>query len=254
MQFVLLGTGPGIPQLDKHLSSVYVRSGELCILLDCGEGVSREILRRGYSGDHLDIIVITHYHPDHVSGLFMLLQMLYLEHRTKPLELYLPECQEFIDNALRQMYTFKEKFLFPLSIRLIDELPQQHPQFEVMVSDHLWGYRPQVESLKLSNQMKSWSVKLNEAGRSLLYSSDLATVDSISELLPGTHTMIVDALHPSAGQILGLEGLGLKRVLLTHGISKSLEQELIARTTGGKLVLSNDNIFLYALEGESYEV
>ncbi|MEF3694682.1 MAG: MBL fold metallo-hydrolase [Candidatus Cloacimonadota bacterium] len=254
MQFVILGTGPGIPQLDKHLSSVYVRSGELCILLDCGEGVSREILRLGYNGDHLDIIVITHYHPDHVSGLFMLLQMLYLERRTKPLELYLPECPEFIENALRQMYTFKEKFHFPLSIRLIDELHDRHPQFEAMISDHLLGYRPQIESLGLSNQMKSWSIKISEDDRSLLYSSDLATVDSISALLPGVHTIIADALHPSAEQILGLDQLGLKRVLLTHGISPELGSALSARTKAGALRLNEHNIYLYAREGETYEV
>ncbi|HOH47685.1 MAG TPA: MBL fold metallo-hydrolase [Candidatus Cloacimonadota bacterium] len=254
MQFVILGTGPGIPQLDKHLSSLYVKTEELAILIDCGEGVSREILRRGLSGDHLDIIVITHYHPDHVSGLFMLMQMLYLEHRTKPLELYLPECPEFIENALRQMYTFKEKFKFPLSIRLIDELHRVHPGFDAMISDHLWGYRPQIESLGLSNQMKSWSIKVSENERSLLYSSDLSSVDSIAALLPGTHTMIVDALHPSAAQILSLENLGMKRILLTHGVSEDLARELSSRTNGGNLVLSDKNIFIYATEGESYEV
>lgn len=252
MRFILLGTGPGIPQLDKHLSSLYLQGEGVSALWDCGEGCSRALLQHGLSRDHLDFVVITHYHPDHVSGLFMLLQMLYLEGRTKPLELYLPECPEFIEQSLRYMYTIREKFKFELEILLLDELRSRHQVFEAVISDHLLGYTETVAKLNLPNQMRSWSLKYQHAGRSMLYSSDLSTTDSIAHLLPGLDLIIVDALHPPAEQILKLAELQIRHVLLTHGISEGLSTAL---GTGVEEALTlNNTVFSHAQEGVWYEL
>ena len=226
MHFKILGSGPGIPELDKNLASIYVQTEHYRLLLDCGEGSSKKLLQLGLSGDHLDAILITHYHPDHISGVFMLLQMLYLQNRTKPLCIYVPERPSFILDMMHAMYTFERKFGFELQIKLITEVEHDLIGIKVASTDHLLSYRPQIEALQLDNEMASWAIRLAGERGDLVYSADLSTTDCIAEFLQGAHSVIVDALHPEAQQILQLQGFDLQRVILNHGISAELEAHL----------------------------
>ncbi len=91
MEAIVLGSGPGLPQVDRNLSSVLIRHNGQMILADCGDGCIRRLMDHGIGAEDLDAVLITHYHPDHVGGLFMLLQMLYLMDRKKSLPVFLPE-------------------------------------------------------------------------------------------------------------------------------------------------------------------
>jgi ribonuclease BN (tRNA processing enzyme) len=116
MKFILLGTGSGMPELDKNQSSLYVNVNGKHLLFDCGEGVSKQLLKHHLDNNVLDAIFISHYHPDHISGLFMLLQMLKIQKREKPLQLFLPERPAALVETLQFLYTFIQKFTFPLHI------------------------------------------------------------------------------------------------------------------------------------------
>jgi len=60
-------------------------------MFDCGEGVQRELHRvsRGLNGDA--VILLTHLHGDHVTGLIGLLQSMSLGQRTRELTIVAPE-------------------------------------------------------------------------------------------------------------------------------------------------------------------
>lgn len=65
----LLGTGGMLPLPDRYLTALLIRYNGRKLLIDCGEGtqVSMRILGWGYKT--VDIICLTHYHGDHVTGL-----------------------------------------------------------------------------------------------------------------------------------------------------------------------------------------
>ena len=60
------------------------------MLLDCGEGVQRQILRQGIGLNKEMSILVTHLHGDHVTGLLGLLQTMGMAQRTKPLNIVGP--------------------------------------------------------------------------------------------------------------------------------------------------------------------
>lgn len=241
MRFIILGSGPGIPMEDKNLSSIYVHTEARALLLDCGEGCAQKLLRMGLSGDHLDAVLISHYHPDHIAGFFMLLQMLYLQNRRKALTVYVPENPSFILDTMHTMYTFETKFAFELEVKLITEAPEDLPGIRVAPTDHLQSYRPQIQALGLANEMRSWAMRIQGPHGDLVYSADIMSTDCITELLRDAHSVIVDALHPNAGQILQLLGLGLKRVILNHGISPELEALLDSEPLTGFELATEDH-------------
>lgn len=223
MKFILLGTGSGMPELDKNQSSLYVNVNGKHLLFDCGEGVSQQLLKHHLDNNVLDAIFISHYHPDHISGLFMLLQMLKIQKREKPLQLFLPERPAALVETLQFLYTFIQKFTFPLHILDCEESELYYEEVNVALTDHLLEYEDLVNESKLPNLLHSYAFRISGPEGSLAYTSDINKVESVQFLIRNCHTVIIDAQHPEADQIIRLQYSGIKRVLLTHGISPTLQ-------------------------------
>ncbi len=228
MRFILLGTASGMPDPSLNSSCLYVESNGKRFIFDCGEGCAAQLIRHGLDGEALDAVFISHYHPDHVSGLFMLLQMLYLQKRIKPLQLFLPERPAEMMELLQMTYTFPKRFSFSLNVFDCAEAELYHDEIRAQRNDHLAGYREFVEDHGLPHLFLSYSFRVSSPAGDLVYTSDLGSTDSVRSLVRDCHTAIVDALHPEAAQIIKLQYLGLRRVLLTHGISQQLRDTLSA--------------------------
>ncbi len=84
-----LGTAASRPTVERGVSSLaIIREGET-ILVDCGEGTQRQMMRYGVSFAFEDIF-FTHVHADHFLGLTGLIRTLHLQGRTEPLRLWGP--------------------------------------------------------------------------------------------------------------------------------------------------------------------
>lgn len=247
MEALILGAGPGLPNLKENLSSVVVRAHGMNILLDCGEGCSRSLLAQDLAYDALDAVLISHYHPDHISGIFMLAQMLYLQKRVKPLPVFLPENPDFIREMLHYQYTFPARFGFEMLLLDMEELPIRYPFIKAQITDHLEGYRNYLNDNQLTNPMRSFAFRIADAHETLVYTSDIQTTDCIAELLNGCHTVIVDAMHPQAEQIIKLRDMNIARVILTHGRSTELSAWLADNPDHGFLMAEENTVYKMCL-------
>src|SRR3954468_22661940 len=85
----LLGTSASRPTVERNVAAVaIVREGET-LLVDCGEGTQRQMMRYGVSFGLADIF-FTHFHADHVIGVIGLMRTMSLQGRTDPLRLWGP--------------------------------------------------------------------------------------------------------------------------------------------------------------------
>jgi ribonuclease Z len=65
LDLVFLGTSGSVPTSRRGLAGTLLRRGGERILVDCGEGTQRQLLRSAVGLIELPEIFLTHYHADH---------------------------------------------------------------------------------------------------------------------------------------------------------------------------------------------
>jgi ribonuclease Z len=83
-----LGTSASVPSAERNHPSVLVEAGSHRIMIDCGEGTQRQLLRSGAGFRRLDRILLTHGHFDHVLGIPGLFSTLRLRQSDQPMTIH----------------------------------------------------------------------------------------------------------------------------------------------------------------------
>lgn len=245
MRIKILGSASGMPTLGKHGACVWINFADKNILLDCGEGTSKQMLRNKLDKNVIDAIAISHYHPDHVIGLFMVLQMLYLQNRKKSITVYLPEKIDEFEKILNYFYTFPLRCTFELNLALTSEINKDYKQITVIPSDHLHNLKNFIDEHKFSNELLSYSFLVNENGKHFLYTSDIWHTDYFKEYLGYLDLLIIDALHPEAREIISVSSNTKARIILTHGISQELEKIIFSSNDNNKFEVADENLEIH---------
>ena len=103
IQLFFAGTGGSIPTARRGLPAVLISAGADRLLIDCGEGSQRQLLR-SVGLPALDAVFITHFHADHWLGLPGMLKTFDLRGREKPLAVYGPPGLRAVFDALRPVF------------------------------------------------------------------------------------------------------------------------------------------------------
>ena len=97
------GTAGSVPSARRGLPALLVRREAERILIDCGEGTQRQLLRSVGLSDLTDIF-ITHLHVDHWLGLPGLLQTFSLRDRERPLAIHGPQGIAELMRSMKRVY------------------------------------------------------------------------------------------------------------------------------------------------------
>ena len=103
LSVLFLGTAGSMPTVQRAPASLLVRRGGDRILIDCGEGTQRQLLRSVGLPD-IEHIFLTHYHADHFLGLPGMLKTFALRGREVPLTVYGPRGLHSLMSDLRRVY------------------------------------------------------------------------------------------------------------------------------------------------------
>ena len=104
LDVVFLGTAGSMPTARRAPSATLVRRGGERLLVDCGEGTQRQLLRSDLGLVDLQEIFLTHFHADHFLGLPGMLKTFALRGRELPLTLYGPRGLEQLLQQLRRVF------------------------------------------------------------------------------------------------------------------------------------------------------
>jgi len=220
-KIIFTGTGAGYPSKDRACSSFIIKTPSGLYQFDAGEGFSGSVRKFGLNTNNIGQIFISHLHPDHVSGLFMELQLMYLTGRKKSLEICVPP--EAVNGLMKTMdlfYLFKEKFPFKYNFKPISSnfvYRDKELTVEAYPNQHLTGNKTVIKEQKKPNRMQSFSFIINADKKRIFYSGDLAKHDDISLILNDAHTAVIEGLHVDLPSLFDLcLGRKIKRLILTH--------------------------------------
>jgi ribonuclease Z len=90
LDVLFVGTAGAVPTALRGPAAYLVRRGGERLLIDCGEGTQRQLLRSVAGLPDLDLVLLTHFHADHVLGLPGMLKTFSLRSRDAPLTIYGP--------------------------------------------------------------------------------------------------------------------------------------------------------------------
>lgn len=217
-----MGVGDGWPCGDRAHAAFLYRFGAATLLVDSGEPISGLLDAAGVGCDEIDCIVITHLHMDHVGGLFMLLQGLWLEGRTKPLPVHMPaEGIEPIRAMLRAGYLFDELLKFDLGFVPIRVGQPIHIGRGVRITpfrnSHLSGLKNRFGS-RNGPAFDAFSLLIECGQKRLVHSGDVGSIADLGPLWESPLDLLVCELAH-----VGLEDLGeflknrrAKQIVLVH--------------------------------------
>ena len=241
---IILGSSNAIPTASAENSHFVVVGEERMVLVDTASNPILRLEQAGLELNGLTDIILTHFHPDHVSGLPLLLMDLWLMGRQQPLNIY--GLHHTIDRVeqLMDLYNWADwPDFFPV---VFFRLPASEltllldcPDFKITASPvhHL------IPTIGLRIEFKI-------SGKVLAYSCDTEPCDEVVRLSEGADVLIHEAAgesvgHSSAGQAGRIAATAeVGELYLIHYATGKFSSGDLVKTAGesfqGKILLAKD--------------
>jgi ribonuclease Z len=200
----LLGTSGMMPLPKRWLTSLLTRYNGSSLLIDCGEGTQIALREAGFSSNPIDIILITHFHADHISGLPGLLLSMGNADRTEELLIVGPKGLARVVNSLRV---------------ICPELPFRVSYKELHETDEFFeknGYNIHAYKVKHNVPCYGYSIEIKRAGR---FNAEAAKEKEIPlkcwNPLQKGETVTLDGKTYTPDMVMGPERRGIKLTYTT---------------------------------------
>jgi ribonuclease Z len=215
-----LGTGSGKTSLNRYHSSFLITSSNNNLLVDCGDGISKAILRQNIDFNSINSILISHFHADHFSGLPSLITQMKLISRKNDLAIFVHRSEkDFLVDFIFHTYLFKERMTFNLKIISFDEGAELKLNgslsFVSRLNSHLDKYRKYDKENKLS--FASLSFLFKDYENSVVYSGDVGGESDLYLFDQRVDWFIAETTHINKENILDLhDKSNPSKLILTH--------------------------------------
>lgn len=231
MNLQFIGTSSGFTSLNRDHSSILIDTDISNILIDCGDGISKALIKNKISFDKINAIIFTHYHADHFSGIASLISQMKLIKRKKELSIFTHiNLVEPLRQLLDACYMFEDTLGFDLKITgfdfnnefIIDNLCS----FTAKQNTHIKN-KHNTKSVP-EERFVSSSLLLTIDGKKLIYTSDVASREDLF-LFDGVkpEIFITETTHIDLDWIHGIVTFYHPRqIYLTH-IADYDEQKIV---------------------------
>lgn len=213
----LLGTGASLSGPHRTTTMLALESEGSIVLVDCGGDAVQRLLAAGLDPRRIDLLILTHEHPDHVGAFPLLVQKLWLAKRGRPLPIRGPA--RALDQARRLFESFNTSGWQGLP-------PLQWGEVEPHEGAEVWTDAPWRITATPGQHGRTPTIAIRAEGvdgeGAVAYSSDTERCDAISRLATGATILVHEATgqfrgHSTAGDAASVAAeAGAGRLVLVH--------------------------------------
>ncbi len=255
MRIVFIGTGTGVPLVDRGPSGVVVEQDGHHLLLDGGSGTIRGLVRAGLDFRAIDTCLYTHAHADHTLDLPALVHALNFTpgyHRTSDLRILGPAGFPGFVDLLFAAYPSLAMRKYSISVAEAGEA--EH--------DFGWG-RVRATAVPHGNTA-AISYRIETADGVVVFSGDCSPSDILPAFARGADLLVSEASFPEwvpeadfhlmtaqAARIAA--GAGVKALVLTHFYPWPDPYDPVALSRphfSGMVIPATDGLVLEVRDGE----
>jgi len=241
---VILGSSNAVASEDHENTHMVIVAEERTILVDCVSSPLIRLRKAGVDPENLTDLILTHFHPDHVSGVPLLLMDMWLLGRRKPLSIHgLHHTLERLE-GLMGFYGWAEwPNFFPVSF---SRLPTQE-MTRVLDSTDVGVFSSPVRHLVPTIGLR---FEFHKAGTAMAYSGDTEPCAEVLRLAAGAEILIHEAAgrgrgHSSAEQAgdIARQAEVAKLYLIHYPTGKQASPDLeedARRHFQGEVILAQD--------------
>ena len=250
-RLIVLGSAAAVSDA-THDNTHFLLQGESgqAVLVDCGSNPLGKLAHHGVRLEALTDMILTHFHPDHVYGVPILLMQMWLMGRKMPLRIYgLHHCLQRVEAMMDAFMIDTWPGFFSLEYHRLPE----HPDVPVLDSDDFriraWPTRHFIPTIGLRIEVKS-------TGKIVGYSCDTEPIPNIVTLARDADLLLHEAAgegfgHSSAAQAGEVATLaGARRLALIH--YRVVDADLPALVTEAQGTYSGP--VQLAEDGDIYEI
>ena len=177
MEIVFLGTSCAEPTAKNGFTSFLVDTGRLLILVDASGNPVQSILKAKRDPLALDLVVLTHYHADHIAGYPALIQTLSCMGRRQGLSVV---CSQSTGSKAEELLN-------------ILEMDASNTSYPVRTCNGFKDSNLEIHLLDGNHSIPTSMVAIHSEHKHLLYTSDTAFSERTAELARGCQTLIHEA-------------------------------------------------------------
>lgn len=214
-RIILLGTkgGPTLGTSGRSNSSTLILINDIPYVIDCGYGVSRQLISAGVSLDRLRYIFITHHHSDHDLEYGTLFYNAWVAKHSSNIDAYGPAG---LKKMTRDFFNYMK---FDIDTRIEDE-GMADPRKLLTVHEFVKpGAVMQNEDVKVSCCLvrhppikQSYAYRFDAKDRSVVISGDTAYAPELAEFAKGADVLVHEAMYLPAIEKLVKQFAGATRL------------------------------------------
>jgi ribonuclease BN (tRNA processing enzyme) len=197
MEVTILGSGTVTPSLERNASCIAVRTSDMLLLVDIGPGAMRRLCEAGIDPKLIDAILITHFHPDHVSDLVPFLfasNYAFGPVRETVFHVIGPEGLEQFYNGLVAVYGH---WIVPANDRLVIK------QLNAGSPDEYSLETVTVRAMPSAHTFPSLSYRIEADGVSVTVSGDTDVSENLVKLAQHTEMLVCESSLPDGMKVPG---------------------------------------------------
>lgn len=244
-QLVVLGSGCGIPNPKRGSQSLLLESQNRNVLIDAGPGTQQRMAKAGVYPQEIDLILLTHFHLDHVAELPFLLFSLridYGDRREKPLAIV---GSEGLSDHYRKLKACYGRYVLPheYELAIVEAGQGKH---------RIAGFELEAIPVEHTEESVGYRIK-TPGGRVVSISGDTDVCPQLVDLGKDADILVLECSFPEgskfkghlvpseAGQIAAESGC--KRLLLVHFYPLCDQEDMAlqaSKTFPGEVIAGKD--------------